>query len=313
MSLVSEKFFPLNKLQFSTRITRTGSIFKNNYWSYDIIYMIFKLDANHEVCVIVSYQDTTINLSSLTNTGEANCTIHIDFLMKKDLKSPSGWKTKGYIPIFLKPQEDYKIIKEAKFDKGMMLGYRLFPPYIDKLTEDIYQLPNIHTHSCGELTYDPENSAINEKDLDENNRIDDIYLEYNDYIGNIQDYNDDNISHYSLSDQEDMPQTPGSVSYPINIINSNRNNDETLDSPNSNSKVLICNEIEFIYLTIPKESLLELMDSLDRLSDDDIRSGSSPGFGFGVEGTLKGIFYKIIKVEDKVGFAYQRRLSSEFN
>ncbi|CAG8441301.1 5247_t:CDS:2 [Dentiscutata heterogama] len=271
--------------------------------------------------------------------------------MKKDLKSPSGWKTKGYIPIILKPQEDYKIIKEAKFDKGMMLGYRLFPPYIDKSTEDIYQLPNIHTHSCGELTYDSENSGINEKELDENvsknlkfingindniddenidrnieanrnddiyldfngNRNDDIYLEYNDYIGNRQDYNDDNISHYSLSDQEDMPQTPGSVSYPINIINSNRNNDETLDSPNSNSKVLICNEIEFIYLTIPKESLLELMDSLDRLSDDDIRSGSSPGFGFGVEGTLKGIFYKIIKVEDKVGFAYQRRLSGEFN
>ncbi|RIB30602.1 hypothetical protein C2G38_2136280 [Gigaspora rosea] len=285
--------------------------------------------------------DTTINLTTLTNIGETNCTIHIDFLMKKDLKSPSGWKTKGYIPIILKSHEDYKIIKEAKFDKRMTLGYRLFPPHIDKLTEDIYQLPN--THSCGELTYDAENSvnkneidlSLDEKFLDggnlidnninrcldcnENgndgicldcneNRIDDIYLDYNNYIDNRQDFNDDNISHYSLSDNDDIPQTPGSVSYPINIINSNnRFNDDTLDSPNSND--LICNEIEFIYLTIPKDSLLDLMDSLDRLTDDDIRSSSSPGFGFEVDSTLKGIFYKIIKVEDKDGFAYQRRLS----
>ncbi|CAG8577427.1 27283_t:CDS:2 [Gigaspora margarita] len=288
--------------------------------------------------------DTTINLTTLTNIGETNCTIHIDFLMKKDLKSPSGWKTKGYIPIILKSHEDYKIIKEAKFDKRMTLGYRLFPPHIDKLTEDIYQLPN--THSCGELTYDAENSGNNDNDLsvdekfldggniiDNNNinrniydngndqisldynnenRIDDIYLDYNDYIDNRHDFNDDNISHYSLSDNDDIPQTPGSVSYPINIINTNnRFNDDTLDSPNSND--LICNEIEFIYLTIPKDSLLDLMDSLDRLTDDDIRSSSSPGFGFEVDSTLKGIFYKIIKVEDKDGFAYQRRLSGEYN
>ncbi|CAG8837128.1 29787_t:CDS:1, partial [Racocetra persica] len=38
---------------------------------------------------------------------------------------------------------------------------------------------------------------------------------------------------------------------------------------------------------------------------NDIRSGSSPGFG--IDSALKGVYYKIIKVEDKVGFEYQRR------
>ncbi|CAG8446245.1 8775_t:CDS:2, partial [Cetraspora pellucida] len=259
--------------------------------------------------------------------------------MKKDAKSSSlGWKTKGHIPISLTPHGDHKIIKEAKFCKGMMLGYRLFP-YAKKLSEDIYQLPNIHTHSCGELTYEGGNEKGVEgngmqkvKFIDGNgtqkvkfidgNGNEEIYLEnddddliynrhnynddvYNEYIDNSnQNINEDfdNISQYSLSDSEDVPQTPGSVSYPINIIN-NRNDDEILESPNSNPTT--CNEIEFIYLTTPKESLLELMDSLDRLADNDIRSGSSPGFG--IDSTLKGVFYKIIKVEDKVGFEYKRR------
>ncbi|CAG8557088.1 15860_t:CDS:2, partial [Racocetra fulgida] len=152
--------------------------------------------------------NTTINLSTLTNAGETNCTIHIDF-MKKDSKSSLGWKTKGNIPIITIPHDDYKIIKEAKFCKELMLGYRLFP-YAKKLSKNLYQLPNAHTHSC------------------------------------------------------DVPQTPGIVSYPTNIIDHNRNDDEILEYPNSN--VSTCNEIEFIYLTIPKESLLELMDSLDRLA-----------------------------------------------
>ncbi|CAG8830611.1 35451_t:CDS:2, partial [Racocetra persica] len=187
--------------------------------------------------------NTTINLSTLTNVGETNCTIHIDF-MKKDSKSSLGWKTKGNIPILSLPHDDYKIIKEAKFCKEMMLGYRIFP-YAKKLSKNIYQLPNAQTHSCGELTYDAENENINNS----NQNINDDF---------------DNISQYSLSDNEDVPQTPGIVSYPTNIIDHNRNDD---------SSVSTCNEIEFIYLTIPKESLLGLMDSLDRLADNDIRSG----------------------------------------
>ncbi|CAG8470550.1 8853_t:CDS:2 [Diversispora eburnea] len=91
------------------------------------------------------FMDSTLlenNTIPVARYGETCCAVHIEMCAEINGSLPYGWRTKGYFPTILLPNENFRFIKETKFSMGVVIQYRLFPCF-NELVEDVFQLPRL--------------------------------------------------------------------------------------------------------------------------------------------------------------------------